>query len=116
MGVPVLGGNAGGTSSFLDGGSSNKFLVTTTLLLEPDVEELKGSSVLAFNKENSNIHTFSAILLLLFFPPQYYGIYLKVKVWTSAKILSFAFKDIIQLLWEILKLHTDENYRKIRNG
>lgn len=69
MGVPVLGGNAGGTSSFLDGGSSNKFLVTTTLLLEPDVEELKGSSVLAFNKENSNIHTFSAILLLLFFSP-----------------------------------------------
>lgn len=63
MGVPVLGGNAGGTSSFLDGGSSNKFLVKTTLLLEPDVEELKGSSVLAFNKENSNIHTFSAILL-----------------------------------------------------
>lgn len=86
MGVPVLGGNAGGTSSFLDGGSSNKFLVKTTLLLEPDVEELKGSSVLAFNKENSNIHTFSAILLPSP-PPQYYSIYLKVKVWTNAKLL-----------------------------
>lgn len=63
MGVPVLGGNAGGTSSFLAGGSSNKFFVMMTLLTEPDVEELKGSSLLAFNKENSNINVFSAMLL-----------------------------------------------------
>lgn len=56
MGVPVLGGRAGGTSSLLAGGSSNKFLVMVTLLTEPDVEELKGSSLLAFNKENSNTH------------------------------------------------------------
>lgn len=67
MGVPVLGGNAGGTSSFEEPPSKNKFLVMTTLLPEPDVEELKGSSVLAFNKENSNIDTFSAILLILSF-------------------------------------------------
>lgn len=56
MGVPVLGGSAGGTSSFLAGGSSNKFLVMVTLLTEPDVEELKGSSLLAFNKKNQQ-HT-----------------------------------------------------------
>lgn len=63
MGVPVLGGSAGGTSSFLAGGSSNKFLVMVTLLTEPDVEELKGSSLLAFNKKkNSNTHIFSAVL------------------------------------------------------
>lgn len=49
MGVPVFGGNAGGTSSFLAGGSSIKFLVMITLLAEPDVEELKGSSLLAFD-------------------------------------------------------------------
>lgn len=61
VGVPVLGGNAGGMSSFLAGGSSNEFLVMTTFLTEPDVEELKGSSLLAFGKENSNIHNFSAI-------------------------------------------------------
>lgn len=61
VGVPVLGGNAGGMSSFLAGGSSNEFLVMTTFLTEPDVEELKGSSLLAFGKENSNIYNFSAI-------------------------------------------------------
>jgi len=66
VGVPVLGGNAGGTSSFLAGGSSNKFLVMVTLLTEPDAEELKGSSLLAFNKQNSNTQIFSAILLILF--------------------------------------------------
>lgn len=59
VGVPVLGGSAGGTSSFLAGGSSNKFLVMVTLLTEPDVEELKGSSLLAFNKKNPATHTFS---------------------------------------------------------
>lgn len=62
VGVPVLGGSAGGTSSFLAGASSNKFLVMVTLLTEPDVEELKGSSLLAFKKQNSNTHIFSAVL------------------------------------------------------
>lgn len=66
VGVPVLGGKAGGTSSFLAGGSSNRFLVMIKLLTELDMDELKESSLLAFNKRNSNIHTFSAILL--YFP------------------------------------------------
>lgn len=57
VGVPVLGGNAGGTSSFLAGGSSNEFLVMTTFLTEPDVEEPKGSSLLAFEKERKQQHT-----------------------------------------------------------
>lgn len=87
VGVPVFGGNAGGTSSFLAGGSSIKFLVMITLLAEPDVEELKGSSLLAFNKENSNIHIFSAILAC--FPFSSCNIYLELKGWTNAKSKHF---------------------------
>lgn len=50
VGVPVLGGNAGGTSSFLAGGSSNTFLVMITLFTEPVADEIKGSSVFALIK------------------------------------------------------------------
>lgn len=48
VGVPIFGGSAGGTSSFLTGVSSNTFFVITTLLPEPSVAELKGSSLLTF--------------------------------------------------------------------
>lgn len=48
VGVPVFGGSAGGTSSFLTDGSSKAFLGMTTLLTELDAAELKGSSSLAF--------------------------------------------------------------------
>lgn len=46
-----MGGKAGGISSFFAGGSSNTFLVMTTLFTELDVEEIKGSSLLAYLKK-----------------------------------------------------------------
>lgn len=48
VGVPTFGGSAGGTSSLLTGASSSIVFVTTALLAELDVAELKGSSLLTF--------------------------------------------------------------------
>ena len=49
VGVPIFGGSAGGTSSFLTDVSSSIFFVMATLLMELDVAELKGSSLLTFD-------------------------------------------------------------------
>lgn len=48
VGVPIFGGSAGGTSSVLMDVSSSIFFVMTILLMELDVDELKGSSLLTF--------------------------------------------------------------------
>ena len=59
VGVPIFGGSAGGTSSFLTDVSSSIFFVMATLLMELDVAELKGSSLLTFVwKEISSLLTF----------------------------------------------------------
>lgn len=49
VGVPILGGSAGGTSSLLLGVSSNTGFGMTTLLAELDMVGLKGSSLLTFD-------------------------------------------------------------------
>lgn len=49
VGVPVLGGSAGGTSSLLLGVSSNTGFGMTTLLAELDMVGLKGSSLLTLD-------------------------------------------------------------------
>lgn len=59
VGVPIFGGSAGGTSSFLTDVSSSIFFVMATLLMELEVAELKGSSLLTFVwKEISSLLTF----------------------------------------------------------
>lgn len=51
VGVPTFGGSAGGISSLLTDASSGTFFVTITLLTVLDAAEIKGSSLLTFEKK-----------------------------------------------------------------
>lgn len=56
-----------------------------TLLTEPDVEELKGSSLLAFNKKKTATHTFSVQCYQTFSSIIQRIIKSELKVWTKTK-------------------------------